>query len=84
MIACWAFVAKKRAKTTPPKLPPVGARVRMRFGVADVGATVTEHRGPLGVDGKEMLRVIFQFEGANEPIETEVPVDEVSVAGSAG
>jgi hypothetical protein len=55
----------------------------MRFGVADVVATVTEHRGPLGVGGKELLRVIFQFEGANEPIETEVPVDEVSLVGSA-
>lgn len=76
-------MAKKRTKTTPPKLPPVGARVRMRFGVADVVATVTEHRGPLGVGGKELLRVIFQFEGANEPIETEVPVDEVSLVGSA-
>lgn len=76
-------MAKRRAKTSPPKVPPIGARVRMRFGVADVVATVTEHRGPLGVGGMELLRVSFQFEGANEPIETEVPVDEVSLVGSA-
>jgi len=44
---------------------------------------VTEHRGPLGVGGKELLRVTFQFEGADTPIETEVPVDEVSVVGTA-
>lgn len=54
----------------------------MRFGVADVVATVMEHRGPLGVGGKELLRVRFQFEGANEAIETEVPVDEVSLVDS--
>ena len=33
------------------------------------GSVVTEHRGPLGVGGKELLRVTFQFEGADTPIE---------------
>ncbi len=76
-------MAKKRVKTTRLELPPVGARVRMRFGTADVIATVTEHRGRLGVNGQELLRVAFQFAEANEPIETEVPLDEITVVGSA-
>jgi hypothetical protein len=76
-------VAKTRAKPTSSRVPPVGARVRIRFGVADVVATVIEHRGPLGVGGAELLRVRFQFEGANEPIETEVAVDATSSADSA-
>lgn len=60
------------------QLPAIGSKVRIKFGVADdVIATVIEHRGPLGVDGRQIVRVRFQFEDA-EPRETEVPVDETS------
>lgn len=60
------------------KLPPIGSQVRIRFGVVDdVIATVIEHRGPLGIGGKQVLRVRFQFED-DEPRETELPVDEVT------
>ena len=76
-------MAKRRSTTTPPMVPPVGSRVRMRFGVTDVIATVTEHRGPLGVGGRDLIGVTFQFTDANEPIETEVPVDEVTLVVSA-
>lgn len=55
----------------------------MRFGTADVIATVTEHRGPLGVGGRELVRVRFFFTATEDPIETEVPVDEVSLVDSA-
>ena len=72
----------KRRKSTPD-LPPLGSNVQMRFGIKQVIAVVIEHRGPLGVGGRELIRVRFQFEGANEPIETEVPVDEVTVVDPA-
>jgi hypothetical protein len=60
-------------------LPPVGSRVRLRFGTADVIATVTEHRGPLAVGGRELLALRFQFEHSADPIELEIPLDEVTV-----
>jgi hypothetical protein len=55
----------------------------MRFGTEDVVATVTEHRGPLGVGGRELVRVRFFFTDTEEPIETEVPVDELTPVESA-
>jgi hypothetical protein len=55
----------------------------MRFGTADVIATVTEHRGPLGVGGRQLIRVSFDFAEADDPIETEVAVDEVTLVDSA-
>lgn len=65
-------------KSQTPPLPAVGSKVRMRFGSSHVEATVLEHRGPLGVGGQELLRVRFKYEDANEAIDTEVPVDEVT------
>jgi hypothetical protein len=35
------------------------------------------------VTAKELLHATVQFDGANEPIEPEVPVDEVSPVASA-
>ncbi len=70
-------------KSASPTLPAVGSKVRMRFGTSEVEATVLEHRGPLGVGGQQLLRVRFQYEDANEPIHTEVPVDEVTPVDSA-
>ena len=51
----------------------------MRFAVKEVVALVIEHRGPLGVGGRQIIRVRFQLEGVDEPIETEVPAEEVTV-----
>jgi hypothetical protein len=70
-------------KSQTPPLPAVGSKVRMRFGSSDVEATVLEHRGPLGVGGQELLRVRFKYEDANEPIDTEVAVDEVTPIDTA-
>jgi len=70
-------------KSQVPTLPAVGSKVRMRFGSSDVDAIVLEHRGPLGVGGQELLRVRFQYEDANEPIDTEVPVDAVTPIDTA-
>ena len=72
---------KRRRKA--PEVPALGSKVRLRFGVEDVVAVVIEHCGPLGIGGREMIRVRFQFEGADEPIEIEMPVDEVTVVDPA-
>lgn len=72
---------KRREPTSD--IPAVGAQVRMRFGVKEVVATVIEHRGPLGRGGRQIVRVRFQFEGADEPIELEVPADDVTVVDPA-
>jgi hypothetical protein len=55
----------------------------MRFGLADVTATVIEHRGKLGVGGAELLRVRFWMDRDADPIETEVALQDVTVVGSA-
>jgi len=76
-------MARSRATTAIVKIPAVGSKVQMRFGTVDVVATVTEHRGPLGVGGKELVRVTFRFSGADDIIETEVPLDEITLVDSA-
>lgn len=73
----------RQTNRQPRGIPAIGSKVRMRFGTSDVEATVLEHRGPLGVGGRQLLRVRFQYEGANEAIVTEVPLDEVSEVVSA-
>ena len=51
-------------------VPPVGALVRLRFGGRDLGATVVEDRGPLGVGGRHLLRVKYLLEGVEDMAET--------------
>ena len=51
----------------------------MRFGPSDVVATVLEDRGPLGMGGRHLVRVKFFLEGTADPVETEVPVEELTV-----
>ncbi len=43
-------------------------------------ATVIEDRGPLGVEGRRLLRVRMEVEGADEPLEFEVPATDVGAA----
>ena len=53
--------------------------MQLRFGTADVIATVTEHRGPLAVGGRELIAIRFQFEHSADAIELEIPIDEVTL-----
>ena len=69
-----------RATTSKITVPPVGAKVRFVFGLAEVIGTVIEDRGDLGIGGRRLLRVRFEIEGAGEPFETEVPVDDLKFA----
>jgi hypothetical protein len=62
----------------------VGALVKMRFGTTDVVATVLEDRGPLGVGGRRIVRVQFFLEAAEEPIDTEVPAEKLTLVALPG
>ena len=73
----------KRHEHQIPDVPAVGSSVRMRFGVYEVVALVIEHRGPLGVGGRQIIRVRFKFEGAAEQIAPEVPAEAVTVVDPA-
>lgn len=74
----------KAARKSAPPVPSVGTLARMRYGATDVVATVLEDRGPLGVGGRHLVRVKFLLEGAEDPVETEVPVEELSVIALPG
>jgi hypothetical protein len=69
-----------RTGHTSKKPLAVGAKVRFKFGGRDVVATIIEDRGPLGVDGVQILRVRLELAGINESMEFEVPATDVSVA----
>ncbi|HWB77548.1 MAG TPA: hypothetical protein VG755_21430 [Nannocystaceae bacterium] len=70
-------MTKRRSSTTPPALPAIGSRVRIPLAVGSIVATVIEHRGPLGGDGREVIRVRYRFAHSNETVDTERLVDEV-------
>ena len=57
----------------------VGTLVKFIFGVSEVQATVIEDRGPVGAKGRRILRVRLELE-ATDPIEFEVPADDVQIA----
>lgn len=62
--------------------PLVGSRVKLRFGVNDVTATVIEDRGNIGVGGRRLLRVRLEIPSTNEPIELEVPAEDVKAVAA--
>lgn len=67
----------KRRKNGVPK---VGSKVVVTFGGRDATAVVIEDRGPIGVGGRQLLRVRLDIEEVSEPIEFELPAAEVRVA----
>jgi hypothetical protein len=60
--------------------PSVGSRVKVVFGGSEVGATVVEDRGPVGIGGRVLLRVRLDIPDTSEPIELEIPAADVKVA----
>jgi hypothetical protein len=60
-------------------VPPVGSFVQLRYGSSDVRGTIVEHRGPIGRGGRHLFRVRFVLESTDEPVETEVPLEELTV-----
>ena len=53
-----------------------GDRVRFRLGVRSVQGTVTEDRGPIGVNGRRLYRVEFQ-DDPSSPSHIELPAEEL-------
>ncbi len=71
---------RTKASKTSGSIPAVGSRVKFVFGLSEVVGVVIEDRGHLGVGGRRLLRVRFEIDGAGEPFETEIAVDDVKVA----
>jgi hypothetical protein len=55
----------------------VGDSVRFLFGVSKVDGTVVEDRGPLGVGGRRLYRIRFQFAADEEPMHIELPAADI-------
>jgi hypothetical protein len=61
-----------------------GDRVRLLWGVTPVEGTVIEDRGNRGVGGRRFYRVRIQLDdNITEPIETERPVDDLTLMARA-
>lgn len=56
----------------------VGTIVKFMFGGNEVEATVIEDRGGVGAQGRHLLRVRLEIP-VSEPLEFEVPADDVRV-----
>jgi hypothetical protein len=65
-------------KAKPPEFR-VGDWVTFRYGVRPVVAQIIEDRGPLGADRRRLYRIRFDQE-LNEPVEFEMPEDEMERA----
>jgi len=66
--------------TTKHRKLAVGSKVTLIFGLDEVRGTVIEDRGNIGVGGRRLLRVRLDIPDASEPIELEVPADDVKTA----
>ena len=71
------MAARKRSRRAVVRVPPVGSKVRFPFGALEITGTVIEDRGNLGIGGRRLLRVRYEIEGVDEPLETEMPVEEL-------
>ena len=68
------------ARRAKRKVPELGSRVKLKFGVEEVTATVIEDRGDLAVGGGPLLRVALDIPDDRDPIELEIPADNVKPA----
>jgi hypothetical protein len=60
-----------------------GDRVRLLWGVTPVEGVVIEDRGNLGVGGSRVYRVRLQVDEFTDPVETERPVEELTLVARA-
>ena len=68
---------KKSTRARARVAPDVGSEVRWLVGTFEVKGTVIEDRGNLGVGGRRIVRIRYEIEGVDEPLETEMPVDDL-------
>ncbi len=62
--------------------PRVGSPVRVRLGGAWVPARVIEDRGPIGVEGRRIVRVRARL-GAETEVDFELPLEHLRVPAHA-
>jgi hypothetical protein len=60
-----------------------GDRVRLLWGVSPVEGVVIEDRGNLGVGGKRIYRVRVRLDDISEPMETEMPAEDLTLVAQA-
>lgn len=72
------------AKAKTKAAPLVGSLARMAFGDSTVLATIIEDRGPLGVGGRQVVRVQFPLDSTEEMVETEIPIDTLEIVARPG
>lgn len=49
----------------------------LSFGTREVEATVVEDRGPIGVGGRRLVRVRVALDAASDPLDFEVPAEDL-------
>ena len=70
-------MADSGKKSRPKGLLRVGDRATLRFGFEDVPVEVLEDRGPLGVGGRQIVRIKLIQDPMDGEFETEVPAEEL-------
>lgn len=72
------------SRTHKPKSPlAVGSLVKLLFGIDEVTGTVVEDRGNVGMGGRHLLRVRLDIPDTSEPVELEIPADDVKSAAQS-
>lgn len=69
-------------RRTAKKIPRVGARVKLMYGMNEFTATVIEDRGNLAVGGGRLLRVRLDMPDVTSPIELEVPAEKLTAVAA--
>lgn len=58
----------------------VGQQVQFLFGLTKTVGTIIEDRGPIGVGGRRLYRIRFQFAADEEPMFAELPAVDLEPA----
>ncbi len=56
----------------------VGDKVRFRLGSTTFVGQVRENRGPIGVGGRYLFRIVYEL-GKDNPYSIELPAEEIQV-----
>ena len=67
-----------RATTSGSAVAQVGQEVVLHVGSQEIPAVVVEDRGPLGIDGEQIVRVRVPSSEGEEPDEFEIPASALT------
>ena len=70
---------ERRKMRSVTRIPRVGDRVSVHIGTYDAVGVVVEDRGPIGVNGRRLLRVEVTMDVGVAPMAIEVPAEETRV-----